>query len=362
MRRPSATPSVSRFAFARLAACGAATVLLGACGTQPAASEPSPSESPVPRIPASATPGTPPSRMWAAYAWDPKDQYVLLFGGQTGGGASATVFGDTWAWAGDGWLQFHPHTSPPARSGASLGYDASSRRMILYGGGWDFYSQTVDPARNDTWSWDGSTWTQLSPEHAPTTAACCASTDMAYDSGTRTLWLTSSLLQMWSWANGDWVLSPQSTRPPTREYFGFTYDIAAAGVVATCGYGGEGTPGFGEMAPSHTDTWIWKAGAWAELHPTMPAPDGACASTYDSAHGDLIALSSPDRLFKFDGTTWSSVQPQHVPPIQNGSSVALAYDANSHLVVLFGGASSAPGNAVTNQTWTWDGVDWTQRG
>lgn len=138
-----------------------AVVLVG-CGAPPTAR---PADSPTsassprssPAALASATPGTPGPRRSAALGWDPKDGYLLMFGGMVGGGSAATVYGDTWVWAGAKWLQLHPPTSPPARSGSSVGYDPISQRMILYGGGTDFYAQSADPTRNDTWAWDGET-------------------------------------------------------------------------------------------------------------------------------------------------------------------------------------------------------------
>ena len=47
-------------------------------------------------------------------AYDAADGTVVLFGGQ---GRSGSL-GDTWTWDGSAWTQAHPSTSPPALSAA----------------------------------------------------------------------------------------------------------------------------------------------------------------------------------------------------------------------------------------------------
>ena len=48
-----------------------------------------------------------------------------------------------------------PPTSPSNRSNPNLVYDATSGLMLLYGGYGGAYE-------TDTWTWNGTTWTQLS--------------------------------------------------------------------------------------------------------------------------------------------------------------------------------------------------------
>src|SRR5262245_17863750 len=129
-------------------ACGGATTAVPSGSAGPPAS----STSSPPGVPL-GTPGKPGPRRGAALAWDPVGGYALMFGGIVGVGGVPTgqsVYADTWVWTDSRWLAIHPPTSPPGRSGASLGYDPLSKRMILYGGG-SFYAQDIDPSRSDTW-------------------------------------------------------------------------------------------------------------------------------------------------------------------------------------------------------------------
>ena len=63
-------------------------------------------------------------------AYDPATGTVVLFGG-TGHGA---LLGDTWTWNGTTWTQQTPATSPPARESASMAYDAATGTVVLFGG------------------------------------------------------------------------------------------------------------------------------------------------------------------------------------------------------------------------------------
>ncbi|HEX5062779.1 MAG TPA: DUF4215 domain-containing protein [Kofleriaceae bacterium] len=102
------------------------------------------------------------------------------------------------------------------------------------------------------------------------------------------------------------VLSPAAS-PPARSLQVLAYDAARQRVVMFGGH--SGTTTFG-------DTWEW------------------------------------------DGISWTQLFPAHSPP--GRYDAAAAYDPKRHRVVLFGGTTLATG-AATQDTWEWDGIDWTQR-
>lgn len=182
---------------------------------------------------------------------------------------------------------------------------------------------------------------------------------MVYDLNEPGLWLTMGLLQMWAWTGTDWVPNTPEARPPERFDFGLAYDTQLKGLVAVCGYGGEGVPGYGEMAPSHDDTWLWKDSNWTELHPPTRPARGVCAAAFDAARGALLLFSSLDgSTWTFDGATWTQKYPTHAPAVSNSS---MAYDVMTEQVVLFGGYDQSQPHADMNQTWTWDGSDWSRR-
>jgi len=103
----------------------------------------------------------PPARESSALAYDAHRGAVVLFGG--GREAGSTVYGDTWEWDGNDWTQrLDLPTSPPARWAHNMTYDEDRQRVILFGG-----LVGVASTFDDTWEYDGQTWTQVTASPRP---------------------------------------------------------------------------------------------------------------------------------------------------------------------------------------------------
>ncbi len=109
-------------------------------------------------------------------AYDAATGTAVLFGGTANGRRSLA---DTWTWDGTTWTQQHPATSPPARTGAAMAYDAATGTVVLFGG-YGSGSTYFD----GTWTWDGTTWTKQAPAVHPTARGDAS---MAYDAATCTV-------------------------------------------------------------------------------------------------------------------------------------------------------------------------------
>ncbi|MBL9077521.1 MAG: hypothetical protein JNL08_08460 [Planctomycetes bacterium] len=109
-------------------------------------------------------PGVSPSpRKHVAMAYDGARQVVVLFGGLETPAFVASS--ETWEWDGTSWtLRVGLGATPPGRHSASMAYDEGRGRIVLCGGS-SFGPQN---SRNDTWEWDGSTWTQMANLPDPT--------------------------------------------------------------------------------------------------------------------------------------------------------------------------------------------------
>ena len=59
------------------------------------------------------------------------------------------------------WVQLSPGSSPPARSYLAMAYDPVSGKIIMFGG-FDGVGYL-----NDTWTFDGVTWTQVATNTPP---------------------------------------------------------------------------------------------------------------------------------------------------------------------------------------------------
>src|ERR1700682_2384742 len=204
-------------------------------------------------------PSTPPtSRYYHALAYDSAHGQVVLFGGQVTGG----LIGSTSTWDGSNWTLTPPAIGPPPRAYHAMAYDSANKQVVLFGGA---KGSAVSGDFSDTWTWDGSTWTQKSPQNSPSARSFIA---MAYDS-----------------THGQVVL------------FG-------------------GTKGYGKVG----DTWVWDGSNWTEKFP-LNSPPARFAPTmaYDSAHGQVVLFGGSNDAGGFndtwvwDGSNWTQKSPQSSP-------------------------------------------------
>jgi hypothetical protein len=75
-----------------------------------------------------------------------------------------TSDGQTWRWTGV-WTRVHPGTTPPIVSGVASAYDAANGQVVMFGG---FGATSRETGLYDqTWTWDGSGWTQRAGSSGP---------------------------------------------------------------------------------------------------------------------------------------------------------------------------------------------------
>jgi hypothetical protein len=246
---------------------------------------------------------SPSPRQGAAMAWDPATHQLLLFGGGTSsGGQQLTVFGDTWTWNGTTWTQLHPATSPSARHQADMVYDPALHEIILFGG------HGASAYDNDTWTWNGTTWTQLTPATSPSPR----DTDsLVYYPPTQTVILYGGfsngirLSDTWSFNGATWTqLTPAQSPGVVSPAWQAAYDSASHQLIL---YGGDVS-----VSPQYAASmWAWTGTTWAQLHPLLgPGPRGYGAMTYDQAQRCIVLFggndgtSDPRDVLGWDGTAW----------------------------------------------------------
>jgi hypothetical protein len=154
-----------------------------------------------------------------------------------------------------------------------------------------------------------------------------------------------------------WVQQSPSTSPLAREFSTMAYDAATGQVVLFGGDNGSGV--------ILSDTWTWNGTTWTQQSPsTSPSARIASTMAYDAATGQVVLFGGDNGNFNsgilsdtwtWNGMTWTQQSPSASPPSRYLSS--MAYDAATGQVVLFGGDhSGTPGD-----TWTWNGTTWTQQ-
>jgi fibronectin type III domain protein/galactose oxidase-like protein len=284
---------------------------------------------------------SPSARDFASMAFDPATGQLVLFGGASTG----TTFNETWTWDGSTWSQRSPTTSPPpARVLASMAFDPATGQLVLFGGG-----DSNNGYLNDTWTWNGSTWTQVSPGSGPSAREGAS---MAYDSATGQLVLfggvngSTSLNDTWTWNGSNWTQLSPGTSPPAREYASLAFDPASGQLVL---FGGA------DLGTRLNDTWTWNGSDWTSTAPTTsPSAREFASMAYDSATGQLVLFSGFDgailnQTWMWNGSDWTQLSPATSPQARDAAS--MAFDPATGQLVLFGGFV-AKGNFL-NDTWAY---------
>jgi hypothetical protein len=187
-------------------------------------------------------------------AYDAATKTVILFAGFHGTG----YWDDTWSWNGTAWTQLSPATSPSGRDSAAFVYDPATSQMILFGG---FRGSGFAPG--DTWTWNGTTWTQLSPAHSP--GIDVFARQAAYDTASNQLLFfggdaghNTFLNTIWTWTGTDWTQLSPATSPPPRAYGAMTFDSATGQVVLFSGSENA-------LTSFPTTTWAWNGSNWSQI-------------------------------------------------------------------------------------------------
>jgi hypothetical protein len=294
-------------------------------------------------------------RSGAAIAYDEARGVLVMFGGSANG---TTPLGDTWTWDGTRWTQRHPAVSPPLDAFAPQTTPGRGPKPQSFPG-----LLMVDDAASgslvlygipgSTWTWDGGSW-HGSPT-APSQRRTNDTAAMAYDPASRSVLLylvpASGTAQTWRWDGATWT----ELHPPT------TPDVA----MGSLAYDGSrlllfGSPSAQVRGQFVTRTWAWDGSDWSLLAPPVGLPVAiSFAGAYDQARSRLVVhLEYPGggpETWLWDGATWSRVHPQHEPPARSGA--AAWYDSRTREVALYGGAEVGTATAA-GDIWTWDGTDW----
>lgn len=165
-----------------------------------------------------------------------------------------------------------------------------------------------------------------------------------------------------------WTQLSPSPSPSARDAGSMVYDSSTGNLVL---FGGEtdvtnsSNPcqTQGETTGCPSDTWEWSGTQWsAETPATSPPGRVSPAMAYDAATGDVVLFGGDDHAtlladtWLYNGTTWTEPSSKSSPSGRWYAS--MAYDAATGDVVLFGGMNSS--GVFLNDTWLWNGSTWTQ--
>jgi hypothetical protein len=214
-------------------------------------------------------------------------------------------------------------TVPTARRFSSMVYDQTLKKIVLFGG-----IDTNGSYLDQTWTWDGTAWTRVKSNPAP----------------------SRDLTQMW------WDSTLKKT------------------VI----YGGLGRVTSTDRLSRFDDMWTFDGSGWTQLKPSNGTPGARYGApmTVDPRTGHVIVFGGmrtdaappvpPSTLpgqvqlyandqWEWDGTNWTKVVTDGVPPARENAG--LAYDPTLNVFVMYGGWAGR----YLSDLWTLNGNVWRPR-
>ena len=266
-----------------------------------------------------------------AMAYDAVRSRVVVFGGTDG-----TLLDDTWEYDGATWTQ--GPAAPPAltpRKLHAMTFDLARQRVVLFGG-------DDGSLLNDTWIYDGAAWS--AGPTAPAGLAARVEAGLTHDIGRgRTVLFggdasrTATALRndTWELSGAGWSAGPVAPAALTpRTSHAMAYDLRLGRVVTFGGFDGA----------VRNDTWLYDGTGWTAgpAAPATMAPRSGAAMTYEFTPERLVLFGGWDgsnylsETWEWDGTGWSAgsrapggLEPRFEP--------AIAYDSARGVTVVFGG-------------------------
>lgn len=281
---------------------------------------------------------------------DPVTSRLLLAGGTNFSDAN-TLFGLNPA--GTAWLLL-ASSGPRAREGGAC-FDTLRNRLVFVGG-----TAVGTPVDSSVWEWDGGPW--LRRTNAPPGGR--HSLTVAHDPGNDRIWLFGGS------ASGEWVgdlwshdaigwqvqwrqdpSAPAPINPGTTLGRRLVYDDARQQLLLMAG------------ETSTFQFWRWTGTAWSPIGGAVPPPRSHPGVVFDRRRGRVVmfggrvsALQSQvlNDTWTYDGVAWSQLFPATAPPARYEPGIA--YDPLRDRVVMNGGN----GLQALGETWEFDGADWHQ--
>lgn len=215
-------------------------------------------------------------------------------------------------WDGSNWTQESPQTSPAARYAPVMAYDSARSQVVLFAG-------TVGPNLfDDTWVWNGVNWTQQIPQTNPPARYLHA---MANDSAHNQVVLFGGVVNAnngvsndtWAWNGSNWTQEIPVTSPTGRAAHTMAYDSTHERIVL---FGGS------LNSKALGDTWTWSGGP---LSPTVIGVVSASAFGGFSAvaPGSWIEIYGSNLAPDTRGWTSTDFDGNHAPTALDKVSVSI---------------------------------------
>ncbi len=286
-------------------------------------------------------------------AYDAERQQIVRYGGQTTAGVQTF---QTWVYRSDNWLGWQISGSPvapPARAFCAMAFDDTRNEVVLFGG------LAGTTRMNDTWVWNGSTWTQKSPANTPPERSHTA---MAWDATREQVVLfagrgvSGALQDTWVWDGTDWTQKTPVTVPPARVNHAMAPYPPLSKVAMACGNSVDAI----NSGTARGDLWMWSGEDWSSIGNLFPLSEAA-SLVFDPVNSVLLHHAGAVRT----GTTTTALSAltswSHASPVATLPALSVRYqhgavwhDALKRMIVNGGRTTSAD----IADTYAWSGGDW----
>lgn len=338
-------------------------------------------------------PTSPPARYEMLASYDPKRGRVVIASGLTG--TASNSFADTWEYDGTTWRDATPAAGlKPQLTLGGMAFDSTLQKLVVFGG----YTP-ANTASNKTYTWDGTTWTDLlisvaQPEGRyamafvssyphPLLVGGQGLSSTYYDDSyifTGSTWTAPSTVP----ATGYEVVTDPLRRSHTLYGNGNTYELTTSGYtpVQTGTPSARSSPAFvadplhgnvlmfgggiGSGGTGTNETWALENNAWSIRSPTVsPAGRQGARAVFDGARVIMFGGRASDTgvffndTWSWNGTNWSPISTPTSPAAR--FLAAIGYDPIRKEVILFGGFTYNGDYIYWSDTWAFDGTTWTQR-
>jgi type II secretory pathway pseudopilin PulG len=291
----------------------------------------------------------PPNTFAGGFADDPTDGYGVLLLGQMNTGY--TLSEETWTFAHGNWSLAGANSSLPPAGAATMVYDPSEQEVVLIPNlGTGFASGSTA-----TWVYSDGNWTKLTTTIAPGTLLVYDGADgyvLGYES-------TGSNTSTWKFENNSWTELFPATSPPRGEWGDIVYDARDGYVLFYTDY--------------DSSTWKWSDGDWSNLNlttaPRLAYTLAINTMTYDAADGYVLLVQGSNfscgpggdclLTWAYSNGVWTDLTGKSTQTPPDLMDESITYDDADGKVLLFGGRYYSSNGSTSNQTWAFQGGQWT---
>lgn len=281
------------------------------------------------------------SRWESAAVYDAARGVTLIHGGNDG-----ELRNDTWQWNGSELTLLSPAHRPPAHWGPAMVYDSLRQRVVLFTG------NTATAGSNQLWEWDGVDWHQLPSTGLPQIQGTFPMVyDVVRDRVVIAAGSGGNFVQLWEYDGATWTqptITPANW-PIVQDPILFAYD-ATAGNCALC------------RTNSNAGMWRWNGSVWSfQASPSTLLQFGA-RMVHDPVQQRLLLVGGQSALPLATLHRWVPATATWQSLSTNGPATwqhAACFDGPRNRLVVLGGWRE--GSTLDSSLWEWTGVQWERR-